>query len=272
MNISAETKANRTSNKKWVTAGNGIRLWSEASGQGKPLLVLGGIGSGIIQRTPVASLLGKHVRLISFDRRASGRSLGGGQTPLCIRASVHDVLSVLDAHDIRETTIFSTCASSAIALELIQTAPSRVKHLIIHEPLLTPLLETQPEKQKYENYKTVCLEQGPVVAMGHFLNDHELPFPEVFQKACQRDGNQWIQYEFLPLVQYEPDIPNLEPHKHKITLLAGQQSTLRNLAFARIALKLSQMLGVSLKPCVGHHSVYHFTPDEFVDHLLSLLP
>ncbi len=254
--------ASRRTATRRVQARDGVRLFAESTGTGPALLVLGGIGSGTFNRTPAAELLARRLRVVSFDRRGSGLSSGGGRD-LDMAEAVHDALAVLDAHAIGQTAVFATCAGAAIGLELLRVAPARVSALIVHEPVLTSLLVDPAERARYEGYHALFQRRGAAEAMAAFLQDHGLPYPERFRNACERDGAQWFGHDYWPLLHYRPDAASLRQHGNRVSILAGEMSVAERRGYAQAAAHLADIAGRPMRVMPGHHSVYFSAPEVF---------
>jgi pimeloyl-ACP methyl ester carboxylesterase len=168
-------------------------------------------------------------------------------------------------------TVFSACAGAAIALELLAAAPHRVQRLVIHEPLLPMLLPDPGEAIRYESYRDLSRRTGPVEAMGAFLAEHRLPFPETFQKSFARNGRYALEHELAPLLRYVPDPSHLARYRDRIIVMAGRDSQAQNLAYARSAAALAHSIGSPFVSVLGHHSAYFTEPERFAAALLEVV-
>lgn len=184
---------------------------------------------------------------------------------------VDDALAVLDAHRIDAAVVVAACAGVAIGLELLTQAPDRVSRLLAHEPLLTSLLPNTEKARHYEGYLEIYRQHGPAHAMGRFLTEHDLPYPEAFRRTASRDGDHWLENELLPLMTYRPDIAALRAHHARIVPLAGEVSVARDLSFARITAMLARQLDIPVTVVPGTHSAYHGEPEAFARALIPLL-
>jgi pimeloyl-ACP methyl ester carboxylesterase len=248
---------------RWIEMRDGVRLCAELAGAGPALLVLGGIGSGIVTRMPVAGLLARRMRFVNFDRRASGRSSGGRGQDLDIAEAVQDALAVLDAYEIDQTAVFAACAGASIGLELLRAAPHRVSKLVVHEPVLTGLLTDAGHRAMYERYHALFHRSGAADAMHAFLQDHGLPYPDLFRRACRRDGAQWFGHDYWPLLGYRPDAATLRLHRNRVSVLAGEVSVAEQRGYAQVAARLADITGIPMTVIPGHHSVYFSAPELF---------
>jgi pimeloyl-ACP methyl ester carboxylesterase len=53
---------------------NGIRIHYEVHGEGRPLLLILGLGADVSEYTALIDQLAAHSRVIAFDNRGAGRS------------------------------------------------------------------------------------------------------------------------------------------------------------------------------------------------------
>jgi pimeloyl-ACP methyl ester carboxylesterase len=257
--------------RSYVNSAHGASLWTEMVGNGPPLLTIGGIGSGAFADAPIAGMLARQVTVPGFDRRGPGRSTCIEAGDLDILQQAGDALSVLDGHGIARATVFGACAGAAIALELLALAPHRVERLVIHEPLLPMLLSDPREAIRYESYRDLSRRTSPVEAMGVFLAEHGLPFPETFQKSFARNGRYVVEHELAPLLRYVPDSARFARYRNRIIVMVGRDSQAHDQAYARSAAALADSIGSPFVSVPGHHSAYFTEPEQFAAALLELV-
>jgi pimeloyl-ACP methyl ester carboxylesterase len=108
---------------------NGIRIYYETYGAGRPVLVLHG-GTGFIEfmHYQISALAASRF-VIAPDSRAHGRSSDSNQ-PLTYDLMANDMLKLLDKLNIAETDVVGASDGGIIGLDLAMHHPERVKRLV----------------------------------------------------------------------------------------------------------------------------------------------
>ena len=75
---------------------NGIRIHYEVHGEGRPLLLILGLGADVSEYTALIDQLAARSRVIAFDNRGAGRS-DKPDAPYSIELMAADALGVMDA-------------------------------------------------------------------------------------------------------------------------------------------------------------------------------
>lgn len=142
---------------------NGIRLYYEVYGQGRPLLLLHGNSESIISFDKQIPELSKHHRVIAVDTRGQGRSGDGGNTGLIMAMAypkkVHR-LAVMGAnvfidHSVVDRWVFKTIEKQQKELFDSELATDR------NRIRLLTLLRTEP-RHRFEDLQAI---QCPVLVM-----------------------------------------------------------------------------------------------------------
>jgi pimeloyl-ACP methyl ester carboxylesterase len=114
-----------------VTAADGTRLYYEVTGQGPPLVLVGGKTSTIAgawwRHIPVLS---RHFRVIALDNRGAGQS-DKPDRPYTTRLLAEDALAVLTATGERSAHWFGISLGGMILQELALGHPEAVRSLIL---------------------------------------------------------------------------------------------------------------------------------------------
>jgi len=109
---------------------NGIGIYYESQGSGRPLLLIGGLGSDItLLHGLIGGLAGGH-RVIAFDNRGAGRS-GKPDVPYTVEMMAADAACLLDALSVERADVVGISMGGKIALELALSDPGRVDHLVL---------------------------------------------------------------------------------------------------------------------------------------------
>src|SRR3954471_4744082 len=106
------------------------RLYWESTGEGRPVLLVMGLGlsGGAWWRTVEA--LSRDFRVITFDNRGVGRSRG--LTPAyTTEALADDAVAVLDALEITRANVYGLSLGGMVAQQLALRHPRRVRSLVL---------------------------------------------------------------------------------------------------------------------------------------------
>ncbi|HEX2221363.1 MAG TPA: alpha/beta fold hydrolase [Candidatus Limnocylindria bacterium] len=107
----------------------GLRLQVRESGEGRPLLLLNGIGAHVRMWRPLERALGP-LRLIAFDAPGAGRS----QTPplpLTLPGHARVAERVLDALGYERVDVLGYSFGGIVAQHLAYRAPARIRRLVL---------------------------------------------------------------------------------------------------------------------------------------------
>ncbi len=109
---------------------NGITLYYEVHGAGRPLLLIGGLGSDVTLFRAIIPGMARHHQVIAFDNRGAGRS-DKPDIPYTIAMMAQDAVELLDALNAEQADVMGVSMGGRIALELTLSHPSRVDHLVL---------------------------------------------------------------------------------------------------------------------------------------------
>ena len=109
---------------------NGIRIHYEVHGEGRPLLLILGLGADVSEYTALIDQLAARSRVIAFDNRGAGRS-DKPDAPYSIELMAADALGVMDALGATRADLLGISLGGRIALELALGHPERVERLIL---------------------------------------------------------------------------------------------------------------------------------------------
>jgi aminoacrylate hydrolase len=107
-----------------------IQIYYEDYGQGPPLIMILGLGQDIATWNFQISELSKHLRLIVFDNRDSGKSSRSSQN-YTTQIMAQDILGLMDHLGIDRTHLLGTSLGGMIAQQVALIAPERVNNLIL---------------------------------------------------------------------------------------------------------------------------------------------
>ncbi len=113
------------------TAGlDGLELYYEERGSGRPLLLVPGIPAVASDWAPLAERLGESRRVIALDNRGSGQSTVT-PGPYSTASLAADAVALLDHLGIERADVFGMSLGGMIAQEIALTRPDRVDRLVL---------------------------------------------------------------------------------------------------------------------------------------------
>jgi pimeloyl-ACP methyl ester carboxylesterase len=109
---------------------DGVELYYEERGSGRPMLLVAGIPAVAGDWAPLAEPLAESRRVVAFDNRGSGRSTvtPGPYTTASLAA---DAIALLDHLGIERADVFGMSLGGMIAQEIALGWPERVDHLVL---------------------------------------------------------------------------------------------------------------------------------------------
>jgi pimeloyl-ACP methyl ester carboxylesterase len=113
-----------------VTKANGIDIYYELTGQGEPLVLIGGLGADSTVFRPVARGLAEHFTVLSFDNRGAGRS-AKPDVPYSVEMMAADTIELMDALDIERAHFVGLSLGASIAVAAALDHRGRVEDLVL---------------------------------------------------------------------------------------------------------------------------------------------
>ncbi len=109
---------------------NGIELYYEIYGAGKPLVLIAGLGYSLWQWHKMIPYLAEHFQVIAFDNRGVGQS-DKPAGPYTAQLLAADTVGLLDALNIERAIIMGHSMGGFIAQAMALDFPQRVEKLIL---------------------------------------------------------------------------------------------------------------------------------------------
>lgn len=109
---------------------NGINLYYEIHGSGKPLVLISGVGYGAWFWHKILPGLAEHYQVVIFDNRGAGKS-DKPPGPYTIPMMAADTAGLLDALELTAVYLLGHSLGGFIAQELVVTHPDLVSKLIL---------------------------------------------------------------------------------------------------------------------------------------------
>src|SRR5438067_511711 len=122
---------------KFVTAGDGVKIWYNESGRGTPVIIIHG-GPGMDHESLARDLtpLEKHHRVIEYDQRGGGLSTLPADTKLLtIDHHVDDLEALRKQLHLEKVTLIAHSFGPAIAAQYAMRYPDRVERMIFLSPI-----------------------------------------------------------------------------------------------------------------------------------------
>ena len=107
-----------------------VEIYYEVHGSGEPLIMVLGLGQDIATWGFQIEELSKHLRLIVFDNRDSGKSSRCSDN-YTTETMARDILGLMDHLRIEKTHLLGTSMGGMIAQHVALMAPERLKSLIL---------------------------------------------------------------------------------------------------------------------------------------------
>ena len=112
------------------TQSNGIELYYESHGEGKPLVLISGLGYPLWQWHKMVPVLAEHFQVITFDNRGVGQS-DKPAGPYTAQMLAQDTVGLLDALGIEKAIIVGHSMGGFIAQAMALDFPQRVEKLVL---------------------------------------------------------------------------------------------------------------------------------------------
>ncbi|MBN2098708.1 MAG: alpha/beta fold hydrolase [Dehalococcoidia bacterium] len=117
----------------------GLNIYYEVHGNGRPLLLICGLGNDLSSWNLQVPDLARRYRVISFDNRGSGRTDAPDQ-PYSIQMMAGDTAGLMDALRIEKAHVLGVSMGGYIAEELAMAWPRRVSSLVLATTSVGPYM------------------------------------------------------------------------------------------------------------------------------------
>lgn len=263
------------------------------TGTGEPLVYIAGGGGDGDLFLPLADKLSNQYKVITYDRRANGRSTMNFPDAFDITQQARDTVAVLNACGETSATFLGNSSGAVIALELVARFPEVVKTAIIHE---APLARLAPDPEKWQAFFQSCYRRseklgGPSMAAVKFMFGIEIPPVDMIRaelKARKYLKNEpkppheiripsklateyLIRQELLPVTNYQPQLEILREHKAKIVIAIGTYAMEHHTWLSKIGERLQNEIGCRINIVPGHHASFMSEWDEWAVAIREML-
>jgi pimeloyl-ACP methyl ester carboxylesterase len=153
---------------------NGINLYCETHGSGRPLILLhGGLGSGEMFG-PVLPLLAEHHQVIAVDLQGHGRTADIDR-PLDVRLMAGDIAALIDHLELATPDVVGYSLGGGVAFQTAAMYPTKVRRLVMVSANIRP----------DAIYAEMRAQQGQVNAAAvEFMKD--TPMYQLYQRVAPR--------------------------------------------------------------------------------------
>lgn len=261
---------------------------AERPGEKPPLLLIAPGGGDGWQYALVAEILADEYRVITFDRRANGRSTMNNPINFEISQQGRDAAAVLRAVGEESAYVFGNSSGAVIALDMAKTQPQAVRAAIIHE---APIPRVLPDARKWQRFfagvYATAFRWGSSLAALQFMLGIQMPVGQLIGAAkgpnlhreqtpepyiSNKDAAEiLVKHELLPVTNYLPDVDQIQRNRVKVYIAVGQWGMERNTWYARAARILAERLGGEPVVFPGHHGSFMDMPQEFAAALRDVL-
>jgi pimeloyl-ACP methyl ester carboxylesterase len=171
MNRDSTTQAKGTGKYAEV---NGINLYYETHGSGRPLILLhGGLGSGEMFG-PVLPLLAERHQVIAVDLQGHGRT-ADIERPIDVRLMAGDIAALIDHLRLVTPDLVGYSLGGGVALQTAAQHPAKIRRLVLVSANIRP----------DAIYPEMRLQQGQVsAAAAEFMKD--TPMYQLYQRVAPR--------------------------------------------------------------------------------------
>ncbi len=109
---------------------NGIDIYYEVTGSGRPILLISGLGYGLWMWYRMIPGLAEHFQVIAFDNRGAGKT-DKPSGPYSVQMMAADTAGLLDALGVSGATVLGHSMGGFIAQELVLSRPDLVGELVL---------------------------------------------------------------------------------------------------------------------------------------------
>ena len=250
----------------------GAEIVYDVVGQGPLLLLIAG-GNGDGRRyARLAGLLASDYTVVSYDRRAEGRSTGDTTVDLDMAQQARDALAVIRAMGAADAYVFGNSAGGNIGIKLAEDEPQAIKALIVHEPPVMSILpEAEKELRIVDDVHATFLAQGTPAAMRKFFQSLVgFDAPTGPPGVQGRDSfDHFLAHSYVQISRFKPDLDKIRRHGVRVVTAAGRRSA--DAYYARTARVMAERLGCRYVDMSGNHLAFVTEPAVFAAELREIL-
>ncbi|HEY0832020.1 MAG TPA: alpha/beta hydrolase [Candidatus Dormibacteraeota bacterium] len=179
---------------------NGINLYYETHGTGRPLILLhGGLGSGEMFG-PVLPMLAERHQVIAVDLQGHGRTADIDR-PIDVRLMAGDIAALIDHLGLAKPDVVGYSLGGGVALQTAAQYPAKVRRLVLVSANLRPdaiYAEMRAQQGQVNAASVDFMKQTPM----YQLYQRVAPRPEDFPRLLDKMGESMSKdYDFTEEVR-----------------------------------------------------------------------
>jgi pimeloyl-ACP methyl ester carboxylesterase len=191
---------------------NGTTLVYEEQGDGAPICCVHGVGGSSLAWSAARSQLARRGRVITYDRRGSGRSVPAGPLEkITMIEHALDLLGLLRTLTREPAVIIGRSYGGGVAVQLALAHPERVGALVLLEPAVTGLCADYDRwEREFDAAIDAAAERaGPDAAaeaflIGVFGSSYTQVLPTAVQEIIRSNAGAIVADCTAPTVNVEP--------------------------------------------------------------------
>src|SRR5947199_277009 len=189
----------------------GANIVYDYEGDGPLLLTIAGGGGDTIRYAPLAHILADAYTVVSYDRRGNSRSTVGASAALDMAQSARDAAAVIRTMGVEKAYVFGNSGGANIGLKFAEDLPEVITGLVVHEPLVIPIL---PDAEIWQGFvqkvHETYITHGTRAAMMLF-GSSLVGFDTPSQGPGGGNGAEpnmdfFMAREYIPISTYVPDL------------------------------------------------------------------
>jgi pimeloyl-ACP methyl ester carboxylesterase len=193
--ISIEHRRSTTMKTDWATETkgtgqyaevNGIKLYYETHGAGRPLILLhGGLGSGEMFG-PILPVLAERHQVVTVDLQGHGRTADIDR-PIDIRLLAGDIAALIDHLGLAKPDVVGYSLGGGVALQTAAQYPAKVRRLVVASANIRPDA-IYPEMRAQQNQVNAAAAEFMKDTPMYQLYQRVAPHPEDFPRLLTKMG------------------------------------------------------------------------------------
>ena len=166
---------------------NGINLYYETHGSGRPMILLhGGLGSGEMFG-PVLPILAEHHQVVLVDLQGHGRTADIDR-PIDVRLMADDIAALIDHLKLTQPDVVGYSLGGGVALHTASKYPAKVRRLVAASANLTPEAiypEMRAQQLQVSGAAADALKNTPMYQLYQRVAPRPQDFPRLLDKIGQ---------------------------------------------------------------------------------------
>jgi esterase len=254
---------------------NGTTLFLQERGEGVPICCVHGVGGSSLAWSAARSQLARYGRVITYDRRGSGRSVPAAPLgKITMVDHAQDLLGLLRILTRRPAVVIGRSYGGGVAVQLALAHPERIRALVLLEPAVTGLCA---DYDRWERGFDAAIDAaarrgGPdaaaeVFLVGVFGSSYAQVLPTAVQEIIRGNATAIVADCTAPTVPVEPRSLHAIPAPVLVVTATSSPPALQVLASA----VASSMADGRLVTVAGSHLLDPAAPEvlAFLDDVLG---